>query len=211
MCTHTDWAADELTRKSVSCIFERYGSHMHDCSVAKQSLVALSSGEAEFYGIVRAVATSKQTSQVLEHIGVQVEVTIASDSSAARGIRTWTGSGKVRHFSIKELWIQEAYRKKEFQSASVDMLLNWADIGTKAHTSERLTSLLRQTPLRLGEGQTKQALACLVKSNENSVEGRGGGGKDRDAWHDPEGSDEWFGGEDCDAWLHPENDDEACW
>ena len=44
---------------------------MIDCCVAKQSLVALSSGEAEFYGIVRAVATSKQTSQILERIGMQ--------------------------------------------------------------------------------------------------------------------------------------------
>ena len=159
--TDTDWAADELTRKSVSCIAERCGSHMLDCSVAKQSLVALSSGEAEFHGIVMAVATPRQTSQVLGQIGVQVEVTIASDSSAARGICTRTGSGKVRHLSIKELWIQEAYRKKEFQLVSVDTLLNWADIGTKAHTSERLTSLLRQMPLRLREGRTK-ALACLT-------------------------------------------------
>ena len=79
----TDWAADELTRKSVSCTVEWYGSHMLDCSVAKQSLVALSSGEAEFHGIVRSVATSKQTSQILEQIGMQLEVTIASDSSAA--------------------------------------------------------------------------------------------------------------------------------
>ena len=46
--TDTDWAADELTRKSVSCTVERCGSHMLDCSVSKQSLVALSSGEAEF-------------------------------------------------------------------------------------------------------------------------------------------------------------------
>ena len=75
--TDTDWAANELTRKSVSCTVERYGSHMLDCSVAKQSLVALSSGEAEFYGIVRAVATPKQTSQVLEQIGMQAKVTIA--------------------------------------------------------------------------------------------------------------------------------------
>ena len=97
--TDTDWAVDELTRKSVSCTVERYGSHMIDRSVAKKSLVALSSGEAEFYGIVRAVATSKQTSHVMELIGVQVEVTIASDSSAARGICTKTGSGKVRHFT----------------------------------------------------------------------------------------------------------------
>ena len=95
--TDTDWAADLLTRKSVSCTVERYGSHVIDCCVAKQSLVALSSGEAEFHG-----TTSKQTSQILEQIGMQSEVTIASDSSAARGICTRTGSGKVRHLSIKE-------------------------------------------------------------------------------------------------------------
>ena len=98
--TDTDWAADELTRKSVSCTVERYGSHMLDCSVAKQSLVAMSSGEAEFYGIDMAVATSKQTSQILEQIGMQLVVTIASDSRAARGMCTRTGSRKVRHSSI---------------------------------------------------------------------------------------------------------------
>ena len=112
----------------MSCTAEMYGSHMLDCSVAKQSLVALSSGEAELYGIVMAVAPSKQTSQILDQIGMQLEVTIATDSSAARGICTNTGSGKVRHLSIKVLWIQEAYRKKKFQLVSVDTLLNWPDV-----------------------------------------------------------------------------------
>ena len=37
--TDTDWAADELTRKAVSCTVERYGSQMLDCSVAEQSFV----------------------------------------------------------------------------------------------------------------------------------------------------------------------------
>ena len=149
--TDTDWAADELTRKSVSCTVERCGSHMIDCSVAKQSLVALSSGEAEFYGIVRAVATSKQTSQILELIGMQSEVTIASDSSAARGTCTRTGSGKVRHLSIKELWIRESHRKKEFQLVSVNTLLNWADIGTKAHTPDVVAETDATTPWRGAE------------------------------------------------------------
>ena len=31
--TDTDWAADALTGKSVSCTLERYGSHILDCSV----------------------------------------------------------------------------------------------------------------------------------------------------------------------------------
>ena len=197
MYTDTDWAADEMTRKSASCTVERYGSHMLDC--AKQSLVALSSGDAEFYGIVRAAAASKQTSLILEQIRMQSEVNIASDSTAARGICTRTGSGKVRHLSIKEMRKQASYRKKEFQLVLVDTLLNWADIGTKARTSERRTSLLRKMPLRLGEGHTKQALACLVKANENSVQGHGGDGEDRDAWLDPEGCDECLGGECCDA------------
>ena len=92
---------------------------------------------------------------------------------------------------------------------SADTLLNWADIGTKAHTSERLTSLLRQMPLRLGEGQ-KQALACLVKSNENSGRGHGGDGEDCDAWLDPEECDGCHGEEDRDGCLQSEND-EHCW
>ena len=157
--TDTEWAADELTRKSVSCTVERYGSHMFDCSVAKQSLVPLSSREAEFYGIVRAVGRQSKPHRSRSRSGCN-----SSDSSAARGICTRTGSGKVRHLSIKELGLQEAYRKKEFQLVSVDTLLNWADTGTKAHTSERLTSLLRQMPLRLREGQTK-ALACHAVMN----------------------------------------------
>ena len=136
---------------------------MIDCSVSKQSLVALSSGEAEFYSIVRAVATSKQTSQIFEQIRMQSEVTIATDSSAARGICTRTGSWKLRHLSIKVLWIQESYRKKEFQLVSVGTLLNWADIGTKAHTSERLTSLLRQRPLRLGNAETSVGTSRQVQ------------------------------------------------
>ena len=85
----------------------------------------------------------------------------------------------MRHLSIKVLWIQEAYRKKEFQLVSVDTLLNWADIGTKAHTSERSTSSLRQLPLRLREGQTK-ALACLPLMNEEHRASHGGDGEGRD-------------------------------
>ena len=85
----------------------------------------------------------------------------------------------VRQLAIKELWIQEAYRKNELQSVSVDTLFNWADIGTKAHTSERLTSLLRQMPLRLREGQTK-ALACLTLMNEEHRASHGGDGEARD-------------------------------
>ena len=65
------------------------------------------------------------------------------------------------------------------QLVLVDTLLNWADTGTKAHTSGRLTSLLRHMPLRLREGQTK-ALACLTSMNEEHRASHGGDGEGRD-------------------------------
>ena len=48
-----------------------------------------------------------------------------------------SGSGKVRHLSIKELWVQELFRKGEAKLDKVDTLLNWADIGTKALERQR--------------------------------------------------------------------------
>ena len=57
--------------------------------------------------------------------------------------------------------MQEALRNKEFELGTIDTLLNWADIGTKAHASERLESLVRQMPLRRREGLVT-ALACLT-------------------------------------------------
>ena len=51
--TDTDGAAEELTRKSVSCTVDRHGGHNLGCSDARQSRNARSSREAESHGIVR--------------------------------------------------------------------------------------------------------------------------------------------------------------
>ena len=157
----SDWAGDRETRKSVSCLAERFGGHLLEVSVAKQTVVALSSGEAEFYAIVRAVATGLQTKQLLETCGLALELDALSDSSAGRAVCTRTGSGKIRHLELKELWIQQTYREKKFGLGVVDTLLNWADIGTKALEKERLDSLVKQMPLRR-EGRNTAASTALA-------------------------------------------------
>ena len=50
----TDWAGCPRTRKSTSGGCLMIGSHIIKCWSATQASVALSSGEAEFYGVVRA-------------------------------------------------------------------------------------------------------------------------------------------------------------
>ena len=119
------------------------------------------------------------------------EVRTTSDNSATREACAGNRSGARRYLSIKELRIQEARHKNEFQLKSEDTILNRADTETGAHASESLTMLLRQIPQRRGEGQTK-ALACLIltKCERKTPYKPRRGGKD---------CDECNGKEDCNA------------
>ena len=72
---------------------------------------------------------------------MEMEVTIASDRSAAPGMCARTSSGEMRLLSVKELWVPEAFCHKEFGLMSADTLLDWADTGMDADTTERLRSL----------------------------------------------------------------------
>jgi hypothetical protein len=147
-----DSAADAETRKSVSSVAERFGGHLLDLSIAKQSVLATSSGESEFYAIVKGSAQGLQTKQLLDCIAWPVELEILSDSSAARGMCLRSGSGKVKHLSIKELWVQELFRKKQASLSAVNTLINWGDIGTKALDPARLEFLQQIMPLLQREG-----------------------------------------------------------
>ena len=60
--TDSDWGADKKTRKSVSSYTEKFGSHLIDSSCARQSVAALSSGEADYYALTRGAAAGRMTS-----------------------------------------------------------------------------------------------------------------------------------------------------
>lgn len=147
--TDSDWASDESTRRSMSCCVERFGSHVIDCSCGRQSVVALSSGEAEFYSMTRGAASGIQTTQIFAGFGYDLIQVMKCDSSAARGIASRNGSGKVKHLSIKQLLLQEHVRNGSIRVDKVDALFNWSDIGTKALSSERSQSVMKQMPLRM--------------------------------------------------------------
>lgn len=79
---------------------------------------------------------------------IELDLVILSDSSAARGMVARQGSGKVKHLAIKELWIQDLYRKGVLKVEPVDTLMNWADLGTKVLDKSRLDSLMNQLPIK---------------------------------------------------------------
>ena len=105
--TDTDYAGCRETRKSTSGGIIMLGSHVvRNCS-STQKVIALSSGEAEYYGMVRGGAEALGTRSILADMEFFCKVRLSEDSSAAKGIADRTGLGKVRHIEVNQLWLYE--------------------------------------------------------------------------------------------------------
>ena len=113
--TDTDYAGCRETRKSTSGGIIHWGNHILRSWSSTQKVIALSSGEAEYYGLVKGAAEAIGTRSILQDIGIQGKVRLSEDSTAAKGIADRTGLGKVRHIEVNQLWVQDKVREKEIE------------------------------------------------------------------------------------------------
>ena len=174
----TDWAGCIKTRKSTSggCIM--LGSHLLKSWASTQSNISLSSGEAEFYGVVKAAGAGLGYEALLEDLGVKLPVRVWTDSTATIGICKRQGLGKLRHIDTQCLWIQQRVRDQSITLMKVRGEDNPADLFTKhLSSSERIEKLLKlfgcifqdgrsalAPTLRSGKGDTKGELLALKKT-----------------------------------------------
>ncbi len=96
-----------------------------------QETIALSSGESEFYGIVKAATHGLGVKGLMMDMGLSVGVQVNTDSSAAKSIASRRGCGKVRHLEVRELWLQDRVAKGELKVKKVKGEDDIADILTK--------------------------------------------------------------------------------
>ena len=87
------------------------GHHMIKTWSATQATISLSSGEAEYYGVVRAAGIALGHRPLLADLGLQLPCRVWTDSSAAMGICSRQGLGKMRHIECHTLWIQQRLRQ----------------------------------------------------------------------------------------------------
>ncbi len=104
-----------------------FGSHCIKTYSQTQETIALSSGESEFYGIVKAAAMGLGMKGLMEALGMDVEVQVNTGSSAAKSITSRKGAGKVRHIEVQELWVQDRVAKGELKIVKVRGEDNVAD------------------------------------------------------------------------------------
>ena len=128
----TDFAGCLSTRKSTSGGLITIGDHVIKSWSNTQSVIALSSGEAEYYGMVKGASMALGVRSMLGDLGVSLQIRLRTDASAAKGIATRRGLGKVRHIEVNQLWLQEKVNNGEIQVMKVKGEGNLADALTKA-------------------------------------------------------------------------------
>ena len=77
-----------------------------------QSVVALSSAEAELNATVKMMSESLGVKNMYESMGMPKKIVIYTDSSACNGILHREGCGKIKHLEARQLWTQEYVSKK---------------------------------------------------------------------------------------------------
>ena len=115
-----------------------FGNHCLKTWSSTQEVIALSSGEAELYGIVKGATYAIGIRSLLEDLGVHVHIVVHTDASAAIGITKRRGVGKVRHIEVKELWIQDKVHSGEIDVRKVRSQENLAVVLTKSVNRQKM-------------------------------------------------------------------------
>ena len=98
---------------------------------SNQSVIALSSGEAEYYAALKGASQALGFKAMLADLGVAAKIILYTDSSAARGIIHRAGLGKLRHLETGYLWLQAAVQNKRLEIRKGKAIENPADLLTK--------------------------------------------------------------------------------
>ena len=130
--TDSSWGSCPVTRKSTSCVHLCLGSHPVYTGSSTQNIIALSSGESEFYGAVKAACRLLGMASLLADLHWPgVSAVLATDSSAAKGMASRRGAGRVRHIHCPALWLQQAVTAKRLTVEKRPGATLSPDVGTK--------------------------------------------------------------------------------
>ena len=118
-----------------------------------QAVVALSSGEAEYYALVKGASEGMGLQGIAMDMGLKVCVHLSTDASAAIGIGSRRGLGKVKNIELNQLWIQDKVCRGEITVHKVRTEENIADALTKPLGGQDLEKHTGMVGMRIVEGR----------------------------------------------------------
>ena len=151
----SDFAGCEKTRKSTSGGLVMFGKCPIRTWSSTQSVIALSSGEAEYYGLVKAASQGIGMRSLLRDLGWEKasHVQLMTDASAAMGIASRRGTGKIRHIEVNKLWLQDKVMRNEMELVKIRTDQNPADALTKHVDWEAIKKHMGYVAMRYESGR----------------------------------------------------------
>ena len=158
----TDFAGCLSTRRSTTGMVIRHGQHTIRTSSTTQTVVALSSAEAEFYGAVKTGSNLVGAKSMAQDLGLEMTLRLWLDSSAALGVASRRGVGRIRHLHTAALWLQGCVSDRILQIKKVKGAGNIADLLTKHLASPRMKQLLGMMHLTMDPAKSVEQLRSVV-------------------------------------------------
>ena len=133
------------------------GGHLIKHWSSTQKTIALSSGEAELSGILKGASEGLGAQSLAKDLGLELDLIIRADSSAAIGIFQRHGLGKVRHLAMGSLWAQQRIREGDFRLFKCSGDHNIGDLLTKHVPNDLLVRHTLAAGMQFVDGRPESA------------------------------------------------------
>ena len=128
----TDHAGCLEIRKSTTGGVLMLGSHCIKHWSSTQTLISLSSGEAEYYGFVGAASQTIGFKSMMNDLGIKRErIRLKTDASVAQSLASRRRLGDIRHTEVNQLWLEDEVGEGDVEIEKVRGTVNRADALAK--------------------------------------------------------------------------------
>ena len=155
----SDHAGCIRTRKSTSGCVIMAGCNLLKSVCRGQAVVALSSGEAEFYALVTSASEALCEQSIASEWDVRLSINLIFDATAGAAMSSRRGLGRVKHVHTAFLWIQNYVTNGLIKLTKKHTSENLADILTKPVTATLMVQMMDLMGFRYVAGRSKIAFA----------------------------------------------------
>ena len=149
----TDHAGCIRTRKSTSGGVVMMGKCAIHTYSKGQAVIALSSGEAEYYGLVSGISQVLGATALAKDWGIKMSSHVWMDATAGIAIGSRRGLGKVKHIDTVFLWAQEVVNSGRASVGKKDTTDMLADVLTKPVVAPTMKRMLEGMGYKFEEGK----------------------------------------------------------
>ena len=118
-----------------------------------QAVIALSSGEAEYYGLVSGISQALGVVSLAKDWGMHLKAHVWMDATAGIAIGSRRGLGKVKHIDTVFLWAQEVINSGRASVGKKDTREMLADMLTKPVSGPTMRLLLEGMGYHFADGK----------------------------------------------------------